>query len=240
VPNSIRLNFIVEGTTEEIFVRDVLKEPFAGKYIFVSARRVETSRKQLRNVDYYKPGKQVRIYRGGVPNFGKVRRDINRWLTEDNSAYLTTMFDLYALPDDFPRFDEAMRKSNPYEKVKIIEEGFRTTINNSRFIPYVQLHEFEGLLFSNIDVIDEVLRPYQDRSQLDKLRDIRSQFATPEDINDGAETAPSKRLLNLYTFYNKDVFGSRIANRIGIDNIRNECKHFNEWLVTLIGLSLYR
>ena len=240
MPNSIRLNFIVEGTTEEIFVRDVLKEPFAGKYIFVSARRVETSRKQLRNVDYYKPGKQVRIYRGGVPNFGKVRRDINRWLTEDNSAYLTTMFDLYALPDDFPRFDEAMRKSNPYEKVKIIEEGFRTTINNSRFIPYVQLHEFEGLLFSNIDVIDEVLRPYQDRSQLDKLRDIRSQFATPEDINDGAETAPSKRLLNLYTFYNKDVFGSRIANRIGIDNIRNECKHFNEWLVTLIGLSLYR
>ena len=240
MPNSIRLNFIVEGTTEEIFVRDVLKEPFAGKYIFVSARRVETSRKQLRNVDYYKPGKQVRIYRGGVPNFGKVRRDINRWLTEDNSAYLTTMFDLYALPDDFPRFDEAMRKSNPYEKVKIIEEGFRTTINNSRFIPYVQLHEFEGLLFSNIDVIDEVLRPYQDRSQLDKLRDIRSQFATPENINDGAETAPSKRLLNLYTFYNKDVFGSRIANRIGIDNIRNECKHFNEWLVTLIGLSLYR
>jgi hypothetical protein len=240
VPNSIRLNFIVEGTTEEIFVRDVLKESFAEKNIFVSARRVETSRKQLRGADHYKPGKQARIYRGGVPNFEKVRRDINRWLTEDNSAYLTTMFDLYALPDDFPRFDEAMRKSNPYEKVKIIEEGFRTTINNSRFIPYVQLHEFEGLLFSNIEVIDEVLRPYQDRSQLDKLKDIRSQFATPEDINDGAKTAPSKRLLKLYTFYNKDVFGSRIANRIGIDNIRNECKHFNEWLVTLIGLSLYR
>jgi acyl-CoA-binding protein len=240
VPNSIRLNFIVEGTTEEIFVRDVLKESFAEKNIFVSARRVETSRKQLRDADHYKPGKRVRIYRGGVPNFEKVRRDINRWLTEDNSAYLTTMFDLYALPDDFPRFDEAIRKSNPYEKVKAIEEGFKEKINNPHFIPYIQLHEFEGLLFSNIEVIDEVLRPYQDRSQLDKLRDIRSQFATPEDINDGAETAPSKRLLNLYTFYNKDVFGSRIANRIGIDNIRNECKHFNEWLVTLIGLSLYR
>jgi acyl-CoA-binding protein len=240
VQNSIRLNFIVEGTTEEIFVRDVLKEPFAEKHIFVSARRVETSRKQLRNVDYYKPGKQVRIYRGGVQNFEKVRRDINRWLTEDKSAYLTTMFDLYALPNDFPRFDEAMRKSNPYEKVRVIEEGFRKEINNSNFIPYIQLHEFEGLLFSNIEVIDEVMRPYQDRSQLDKLRDIRSQFATPEDINDGAETAPSKRLLNLYNFYNKDVFGSRIAKRIGIDNISNECKHFNEWLVSLIGLALYR
>lgn len=240
MPKSIRLNFIVEGTTEEIFVRDVLKEPFAEKYIFISARRVETSRKQLRDADHYKSGKQVKIYRGGAPNFEKVRRDIDRWLTEDNSAYLTTMFDLYALPNDFPRFDEAMHKSNPYEKVKIIEEGFRAQINNAHFIPYIQLHEFEGLLFSNIEVIDEVLRPYQDRSQLDKLRDIRGQFATPEDINDGPETAPSKRLLNLYKFYNKDVFGSRIANRIGIDNIRNECKHFNEWLVTLIGLSLYR
>ncbi|MEI6102908.1 MAG: DUF4276 family protein [Methanothrix sp.] len=238
--NSIRLNFIVEGTTEEIFVRDVLNESFAEKYIFVSARRVETSRKQLRNVDYYKPGKQVRIYRGGVQNFEKVRRDINRWLTEDKSAYLTTMFDLYALPNDFPRFDEAMRKSNPYKKVKVIEDGFRKEINNSHFIPYIQLPEFEGLLFSNIEVIDEVMRPYQDRSQLDKLRDIRSQFATPEDINDGAETAPSKRLLNLYYFYNKYVFGSRIAKRIGIDNISNECKHFNEWLVSLIGLALYR
>lgn len=240
MPNNIRLNFIVEGTTEEIFVRDVLKDPFAEKNIFVSARRVETCRKQLRNVDYYKPGKQVKIYRGGVPNFEKVRRDINRWLTEDNSAYLTTMFDLYALPNDFPRFDEAMRKSNSYEKVRVIEEGFEETINNSHFIPYIQLHEFEGLLFSNVEAIDEVLKPYQDRSQLGKLKDIRGQFATPEDINDGAQTAPSKRLLNLYGSYNKDVFGSRIAKRIGIDNMRNECKHFNDWVVTLIELALYR
>lgn len=240
MPNSIRLNFIVEGTTEEIFVRDVLKEPFAEKNIFVSARRVETSRKQMKNADYHKQGKQMRIYRGGVSNFEKVRRDINRWLTEDNSAYLTTMFDLYALPNDFPRFDEAMKKSNSYEKVKIIEDGFKEEINSTHFIPHIQLHEFEGLLFSNIEVIDEVLRPYQNKSQLDKLRSIRSQFATPEDINDGMETAPSKRLLNLYSSYNKNVFGSIIAKRIGIDNMRNECKHFNEWLVTLIGLALYR
>jgi hypothetical protein len=240
VPNSIRLNFIVEGTTEEIFVRDVLEDFLAERYIFVSARRVETSRKQVRNTDHYKPGTQDKIYRGGVPNFEKVRRDINRWLIEDNSAYLTTMFDLYKLPDDFPRFDEAMRKSNPYEKVKIIEEGFREEITSSHFIPYIQLHEFEGLLFSNIEVIDEVLRPYQDRSQLEMLREIRSQFATPEEINDGRNTAPSIRLLNLYESYNKVVFGSRIAKRIGIDNIRNECKHFDEWLVTLIGLALYR
>lgn len=86
--NCIRLNFIVEGTTEEIFVRDVLREFFAEKNIFVSARRVETSRKQLRNVNYYRPGKQVRVYRGGVPSFEKVARDINRWLNEDPGAYL--------------------------------------------------------------------------------------------------------------------------------------------------------
>ncbi len=126
------------------------------------------------------------------------------------------------------------------KKQKIIEEGFRKEINNSRFIPYIQLHEFEGLLFSDIEAIDYVMRPYQDRSQLDKLREIRSQFATPEDINDGLETAPSKRLSNIYSSYNKDIFGSRIAKRIGIDILRNECKHFNDWIVNLIGLTLYR
>jgi hypothetical protein len=240
VLNCIRLNFIVEGTTEEIFVRDVLREFFAEKNIFVSARRVETSRKQLRNVNYYRPGKQVRVYRGGVPSFEKVARDINRWLNEDPGAYLTTMFDLYALPNDFPRFNKAMNRTDPYEKVKAIEEGFRKEINNYRFIPYIQLHEFEGLLFSNIEVIDDVMRPYQDRSQLDKLREIRSQFVTPEDINDGVETAPSKRLLNLYSSYNKELFGSLIAKQIGIDIMRNECKHFNDWVVKLIGLTLYR
>ncbi len=116
--NCIRLNFIVEGTTEEIFVRDVLRESFAEKNIFVSARRIETSRKQLRNANYCRSGKQVRIYRGGVPSFEKVAQDINRWLNEDHCAYLTTMFDLYALPNDFPRFNEAMNKTDSYEKAK--------------------------------------------------------------------------------------------------------------------------
>ncbi len=237
--SSVRVNFIVEGQTEEIFIRDVLKELLASRCIYVNARRVETSRKKINGTNYSN-GKQLKIYRGGIPKFEKVKRDIDRWLKEDSKAYLTTMFDFYALPRDFPKFEQAMHAKNPFDKVKILEDGFRTEINDPHFIPYIQLHEFEGLLFSNVEIIDEILKPYHQGSQLNSLKEIRKEFNTPEEINDGVETAPSKRLINLYKSYDKAVYGSRIAKRIGIDDMRCECKHFNEWLVNLISLVIYR
>jgi hypothetical protein len=84
-----------------------------------------------------------------------------------------------------------------------------------------------------------LLNPYHGGSKIEALRTIREQFNTPEEIDDGEETAPSKRLLKLYKSYEKPTDGSLIAKRIGLDVIRNECRHFNEWMVYLEGLAIY-
>lgn len=237
--DGIRINFIVEGPTEEIFVRDMLKEPLALKGIYVKARSVEFRRRPIKGAKYIKAGKQFKIRRGGLLDYYKAKNDINRWISEDREAYITTMFDFYALPDNFPKYDDAKRYTDPYKKVKLLEDAFKDEVRNSRFIPYIQLHEFEGILFSDIFAMDEVLRPFHG-SKLTELKAIRDAFASPEEIDDGEETAPSKRLLDLYKSYEKPVEGSRIAQRIGLDTIRTECKHFNEWLVGLEALAIYR
>ncbi len=238
--STVRVNFIVEGQTEETFVRRILTESLFPCGVYVSgARSVETGRKKISGLNIIKPGKQETIFRGGMPSFGKIKRDIERWLVEDRKAYLTTMFDLYALSNDFPKYDNATKVKDPYRKVKILEDALRTEIANSRFIPYIQLHEFEGLLFSDVKIMDDVLKPYHDSSKFEELMSIRGQFKTPEEIDDGIETAPSKRIINLFKSYQKVTYGYQVAQRIGVDTIRKECPHFNEWIVALCRLAIY-
>ena len=83
-----------------------------------------------------------------------------------------------------------------------------------RFIPYVQMYEFEGLLFSDTLALAKGVN--QGRL-VDRFKIIRDQFDTPEEINDSPETAPSKRILNLFPEYDKPLHGSLAAygNRAG-------------------------
>lgn len=219
-----RVNLIVEGHAEETFARDVLQPVFAMRGIFLSARRVETSRTV------------AQIYRGGMTTYAKARRDLEAWLRQDASAYLTTLFDFYRLPADFPGMGSISPFLSPYEKVARLEEALARDINTHRFIPYIQLHEFEGLLFSDVDAIDVVLKPYHP-TRLSQLQEIKAAFETPELINDGEMTAPSKRLMTLYPSYNKRLFGPRIAERIGLNRLREECPHFAAWLEKLENLA---
>lgn len=218
----VRVNFIVEGQTEETFVRDVLGEPLANLGVYVAARCVETGRKR------------GQIFRGGMTGYARTKRDIQRWLLEERSAYLTTMFDLYRLPADFPARSQSPAHINPYDKVRNLEIAFAQDIQNERFIPYIQLYEFEGLLFSDVQAVDAILKIlHGGRSQLKALEQVRSQFKTPEEINDGDTTAPSKRLKSLYPGYDKPAFGPRIAQRIGLGTLRQECPHLHEWMLKL-------
>lgn len=89
-------------------------------------------------------------YRGGVISYEKAKNDIVCWLKEDRNSdvYFSTMFDLYALPNDFPKFEEAKKCADVYRKVEVLEEAFKEDIGDYRFLPYIQLHEFEALILS--------------------------------------------------------------------------------------------
>ena len=106
-----------------------------------------------------------------------------------------------------------------------------------RVIPYVQRHEFEGLLFSNVACFRGVPDLFVDEVKLNRLHAIRHQFESPEDINDNVNTAPSKRLLALMPNYSKPLHGPLIGEDIGIDAIRAECPRFDNWVGQLSQLN---
>jgi hypothetical protein len=223
-----RLNIIAEGQTEEAFVHAVLLEPLAERQVYVAVRCVETSRDKRRG----------KIHRGGLLNYQKARGDLHRWMKEDQNpdAHFTTMFDLYALPPDFPDFDEAGHCPDPYQRVAALEVGFGQDIDHPRFIPYIQLHEFEALLLSDPAKFDWEFIEHQ--AAIDRLVTMCGAFASPELIDDGAETAPSKRIIKEIPEYEgrKASAGPLTAAKIGLATLRAKCRHFNDWLGRLEAL----
>jgi len=109
------------------------------------------------------------------------------------------------------------------------------SVDESRIIPYVQIHEFEALLFSDVEGFIPVM-PEVSSDQIEELRQIHSGFNTPEDIDDGVQTAPSKRITGIFRGYRKALHGPLIAETIGMQAIREQCPRFNEWVGRLSGL----
>lgn len=156
-----RLYVTAEGQTEESFTNSVLCRHLVDFGLNVLCRRVLTKRDKLKS------------YRGGIKNYEKVRKDINLWRLEDQSsdARFTTMFDLYALPNNFPGYKYAQKINDPYEKVQFLEQQMYEDIGDRRFIPYIQLHEFESLIFSKLD---DVLYEYIDREK--EVEELKKQL----------------------------------------------------------------
>lgn len=223
----VRLHFVVEGQTEEAFVNRVLAPYLAGRRIWTKVRCVRTSRK--RGIKY----------RGGFRNYATAKNDINAWITEDQNsdARFTTMFDLYGLPTDFPGYERAAQISSPYDRVRVLEGAMSNDITDSRLIPYIQLHEFEALLFSEPWKLGS---QFPDRAAaIERLVETASGFDSPEHIDDGSQTAPSKRLINEIPEYQgrKVSAGPLVAEKIGLSRLRSKCRHFEEWLGRLEALS---
>jgi Domain of unknown function (DUF4276) len=158
-----------------------------------------------------------------------------RWLKQDQSAFVTTMFDFYALPQDFPGYQAAIHSTDPYQKAALVQQALATDIASQRFIPYIQLHEFEALLFSDIDALCSTCNLSQKHNT--ELKAVRNSFSTPEHINDNSQAAPSKRILNIHDSYEKIIDGVQTAKAIGLAKLRQECLHFNEWLEKLEALN---
>jgi hypothetical protein len=216
-----RLNFVVEGQTEEAFVNGVLR-PHLWSFDVVAAARCVTTRRDRRRPDV--------VHRGGLPDYGKARRDLERWMAEDPGAVFTTMFDLYALPEDFPGYAEIQRLTDPYERVAALEAAMASDIADHRLIPYLQLHEFEALLFCDPEKFDWEYLEHE--RQIARLIEIADAHRSPELIDDGPQTAPSKRIIKHIPEYafQKASAGPLVAQRIGIEKMRSQCPHFAGWL----------
>lgn len=210
-----RAYLVVEGQTEEAFVNELLQPHYAGMGIYLTPIIINTS-----------PG-----HRGGLVSYGKARHQIDRLCRQDAGACVTTLFDLYALPRDFPgrNLPAYPAQADGRRKAQYLEAALAEDIGQRNFIPNLLVHEFEALLFTRIDTFAQWT---DDDGVLEPLRAIR-QNVQPEDINDGQLTAPSKRILAAMPGYQKTFHGPLIACDIGLDAIRAACPHFDDWLTRL-------
>lgn len=213
-----RVHVLVEGQTEETFVRQLLAPHLSPLGIHLIPTLLITKR--------VKTGPS---FRGGVTSYAKVRRHLKRLLGDSNVAVVTTMIDFYGLPKDFPGL-AAARQRPASKRAKHLEEALQRDLLDRRLIPYFSLHEFEALLFV---APEEIERALTQRGLGRRL----AHPAAPEEINDGEETHPAARIRALAPRYRKALHGPIIAERIGLVALRQSCPHFDAWVERLETVS---
>jgi len=216
----VKVLILVEGQTEERFVNDVLSLNFSPNEYTLIPTRV-TTKSVLSGSDY----------KGGYIPYQKFKKQIHNLLNDSSATVVTTMIDYYKLPSDFPE-SKILIESDCVKRVKAVEASLSEDINNSKFIPYIQLHEFEALIFSDPSVITNYFS--HDKKMINQINKIKAQFTTPENIN--LDNPPSRQLLRLFPDYDKVVAGTAISLETGLEKIRQECPHFNEWIEKLESL----
>lgn len=210
---------LVEGQTEEGFVKRVLEPYLAAKEIYLTPTIIKTKR-EIRGPDH----------KGGVNSYRQVRRDLLPLLNDTSADIVTTMIDYYALPSDFPGYDQRP-DSTCYARVEYMEVQFSTDINQRKFLPYLQLHEFEALVFASEDKLSTAFISVP--SKINQVAAMNNSFNTPEEINENPISAPSKRLKSIFPEYQKTYHSQLILSQTNIDDLRAKCSHFNSWLTKL-------
>lgn len=220
-----RLFIVCEGQSERVFVEKTLAPYLLQRRIYGVPIVVATSRE--RN------GRK----REGGGDWLKWRADLEKLRRENvgEDVRFTTMFDLHRLPKNFPGFDEAMKEPNTRARAVKLEQAMAESVQDKRLIPYLQRHEFEALVFADLDSLASTLAEPDD---LDGLRSLRLSVGAldPEEINDGAMTAPSTRLIASIPSYRKTEHGPRALQTAGLVKIRSRCPRFDAWLTKLEAL----
>ncbi len=206
-----RLVFIVEGDTEINFIERLLIPYLYGKGFKnpMNAQTITTNRKLHK--------------KGGNTSYGKFKNDVQRTLAQEN-VLVTTLVDFFKLPTDFPCY------TTDSSKIDEIEQAVQKDIKNPNFIPYIQRHEIEALMFSDRAGFEFVI---DDETSLSKIDKIIADYPNPEDINNSPQTAPSKRLQAIYS-YDKLQDGNLIFEMINFENILKKCPRFRNWVDEII------
>ena len=212
-----RLYIVVEGQTEQEFVNTLLR-PWFNNYgiLNVTPILIKTS----------KHG------RGGHVNAEHLKNTINGLLheTNDRNLLVTTFIDFFRIPDNMPGYDAAMQNADSSNQVTVLEQGLADAIHDWRFVPYIQRHEFEALVFSS----NAGFEKYCNKEQYSKTAAIVDAYPNPVDINSSPETAPSKRLKELIPTYDKVILGNLLALEIGVESIMARCPRFSAWIELLV------
>jgi len=215
--NNIEVYVIVEGQTEQTFVREILAPLMSNKGIYLHPAIIG------------KPG-----HKGGNIQFERAKFDIGKLLKQRFRIYVTTMFDYFRIEPGWPGRKNIQSNDTALQKARKLEQETLLSIRQvypdqnveKRFIPYISMHEFEALLFSDTDKLAKIIK-----TDPSNIANILNDCGEPEEINDNQQTAPSKRLQALcYKKYRKVAMGKSIAESIGINMMRKKCPHFNEWL----------
>lgn len=210
---------IVEGTTERVFINSMVRKYLITKNISIKA---------------------IDSLVDGDVRFNRNKNDIINSLCKKNCPYVTTFIDYYGIKE-WPGVKDIPIGASPIQiasiineatKEKLIEE-YPTIDIERRFIPFIAVHEFEALLFSDCDILIQRLK-ITDKKVQAAIRKCKE----PESINDGKETAPSKRLEKFAPpSFTKTGTGIAIAEAIGIDAMRQKCPNFNAWISSLENLA---
>ena len=216
---SKRVLILVEGQTEERFVKDVLNPAYWDRGLYFYPTLLVTKR--------VKDGPN---FKGGVTNFAKFRNDARRLLNTSADALVTTMLDYFRLPTDFPGMNNRPRAESLH-RVKHVEQAILQHFDSPpNFVPFLALHEFEAWLFSSSEELPRVLSEMNKQPQ---FASICCSVDTPEDINERPQYAPSKQIETLFPSYRKKLHGPIAAARIGLQAIRSQCPHFDAWVTRL-------
>lgn len=144
-----------------------------------------------------------------------------------NFDFVTTLYDFYGF-----------KNKNPNEDKESLEQRIINCAHPSirnKLIPYIQMYEFEGLLFSCPTSME---RGMNEKGVKSWCESTLSKFSyNPEAINNSVNTSPSKRL-ERSTSYRKTTHGPNIAKEIGIEKIREMCVGFDKWLLALESLEV--
>lgn len=212
---------LVEGPTERIFIQDIVAPHLFGSGVFMTP------------IILSKPGEK-----GGDVKFARAQNDIGLHLKQRADTYLTTFVDFYGIKE-WPGLEHARKQLTPSAKAQRMNDATRQKVlelfpdqrPDKRFIPYVNVHEFEALLFSD----PQKLAAHLEVDQA-KVETIVATCGSPEEINDSPVTAPSKRLAALSERFKKTSTGITIARSIGLAKMREQCPLFNAWLTAMEAL----
>lgn len=208
---------LVEGQTEERFVKDVLCPLFEPLGVFLTPTILTT-----------KVVKSGSNFKGGVTHYAKLRADLSKLLS-DTGAVVTTMIDYYGLPEDTPGMRDRPAASARLRVLHVEAAIYHDVGSPRHFIPFLALHEFEALLFADHEITAATIPAREKAAELLAI----AGGLDPEDINENRETTPSKRLKKVFPSFKKTLHGPTAAKRIGLKVMRARCPHFNSWLIRL-------